>query len=54
MHVEIRFSVGDRLIDLGARIRIDEPDIGEALGVQQLLGDKLGGMADNRYAHKAY
>ena len=46
MKIEIDPAVRDRIVYLYSRWGIDKAHLSEALSVQQLLGDKLGGVAD--------
>jgi len=51
---EIRLAAGDRLVELGARRRIDIADISKPFGAQQLLADVLRGNANRRDFHQAH
>jgi hypothetical protein len=53
VQVEIYFAMRDSLVDLRRRWRIDKADVGKAFGVQQLFGNKLGGVVDRGGPHEA-
>src|SRR5215469_1089808 len=54
MLVEIDPAACDRVVNLYSRWSIDKADLSEALSVQQLLRDKLRGMADRGRPQEAH
>src|SRR5438309_11868375 len=54
MKIEIDPAMRDRIVNLYGRWGIDKADLSEALSVQQLLGDKLGGVADRGGPQQAH
>ena len=54
VQIEIYLAMRDSLVDLRRRWRIDKADVGKPFGVQQLFGNKLGGVADRGGPHEAH